>query len=443
MTVLSFVFFRWSLFLFENFLTIIPLLLSDIPKKSHFPWRLLGFAFIFILSLVGFSYLSNWAIGEGDTTVITLLSCVTYIYYLILFLGMILSIFQGNVYDLFSNFAKCYTIRQLAFCLYILLVQLIDPNLNFLDKDHIGWMSGTFYVFVFALVYGLAFLLIKKGVITLYKTHLDKPLFAFYIIVLLANTIINAVCENFSRDYRLMYILVMFSQLLSLVLIVALDFLIQRSKELQVQNYLVNDMLKKQEWQYRYAKTNMEQLRIRAHDLKHQVRILRKGGKEAEDLLKSLEDDIGDYEGILYTDNQVLNIILQEKWYFCRKHDIKLTTIVNPNAFQGVKNTDLYTMIGNILDNAIEAVLKITDKEKRVISVEVNYKNTLSTFRCDNYFLGELRFKNGSLETSKEDKESHGLGLKSIETIAKKYDGQMELSHDGEIFTLLVTIPDD
>ena len=151
MTVLGFVFFRWSLFLFENFLTIIPLLLSDIPKKSHFPWRLVGFAFIFILSLVGFSYLSNWAIGEGDTTVITLLSCVTYIYYLILFLGMILSIFLAVCMSRdikgTNAFRVIYYIPTVASVVSISLVWNrlfnLDGAINQIIGSSVPWLTGS------------------------------------------------------------------------------------------------------------------------------------------------------------------------------------------------------------------------------------------------------------------------------------------------------------
>lgn len=444
MSILGFVSFRWSLFVVESLVATFPFFLFGSKRRKYFPLRLVLFLGILAASLCGISFLLDYAIDNfgSDNPGTTVLTCSTYIYFLSLFVGMIAFLFEGRIYGLFSSFVKGYALRQITFCLYILFVILINPNLNFLEYEHVNWQAGLLYAFFYVIVYAFFFLLIAKGLVPIYRTDVGTQTLAFYIVVLLANIIINAICESYSRGYRLMYILVMFSQLLSLVLLVAFDILVRRSQELKVQKYISDQMLKQQEMQYRFAKTNMEQLKIRAHDLRHQVRILRKGGEEAEALLESLEDEIGAYDAIIVTDNQVLNIILQEKWYYCQKHGIKLTTIVNPNAFQKVSNTDLYTMIGNILDNAIEAVLRIKDKEKRILSVEVAYKNTLSSFRCDNYFEGDLAFKGKGLMTTKEDKVNHGFGLRSIETIAKKYGGQMKISAEDNIFTLLVTIPD-
>lgn len=165
--------------------------------------------------------------------------------------------------------------------------------------------------------------------------------------------------------------------------------------------------------------------------------------KEAEDLLNQLDNDISAYNEIIVTDNQVLNIILQEKWYYCKKHDIKLTMNVNPNAFSQVTNTDMYTLVGHIIDNAIEAVMQIQDKEKRIISIDITVKKGLSTIVCNNYFQGEIQYdkENKTFITHKSDKISHGLGIKSIELLARKYDGISKINIDDNVFTITVSIP--
>ena len=339
---------------------------------------------------------------------------------------------------------KAYSTRQIAFSFYFLIVELCDPNLNFLDIESVNIYSGLLYTSIYLIIYSVCFILVIKKVINTSLNKLDTSLLVFYNIIFFSNIIFSSLCEVYSRDNKLMYIMVMISELLALILIICFDVFVKRNSDLKIDNYISNQMIKKQVWQYKYAKTNMEALKIKAHDHKHQVRILRQGGKEAEELLNQLDDEIGAYNEIIVTDNQVLNIILQEKWYYCKKHDIKLTTNVNPNAFSKVSNTDLYTLIGNILDNAIEAVMQITDKEKRIIAVEINDKSTISSIRCDNYFAGSITYTDDKkgLKTHKADKVNHGLGIKSIEKIAEKYHGTSQITIEDDVFTILVTIPD-
>ena len=359
-----------------------------------------------------------------------------------IFLLMLL-LFEGGPYELFSSYLKAYSLRQLSFSIYILIVEGFAPHLNFLDIDHITVSSGFLYASIYFVVYLLFFFLIIKHIIKTSLNKLDKPLLFFYILIISFNIILSSICEYYSRDNNLMYIMVMISELLALTLIICFDHFVKRNNDLRIDNYIASRLLKQQEWQYKYAKTNMEALKIKAHDLKHQVRILRQGGKEAEDLLNQLDNDISAYNEIIVTDNQVLNIILQEKWYYCKKHDVKLTMNVNPNAFSQVTNTDLYTLVGNIIDNAIEAVMQIQDKEKRIISIDITDKKGLSTIACSNYFQGEIHYdkENKTFITHKSDKISHGLGIKSIELLARKYDGISKINIDDNVFTITVSIP--
>ncbi len=413
-------------------------------KRQYLPIRLLCAAVFSLVVITGLSYLNSFVLSGNNnyTTLGVLLSIFGYICLFSLSVLLCVFLLKGSIYELFSDFTKSFALRQIAFCLYIILIESINPELNFLDYRYGTWQNCLIYIAIYFLIYGTSFVLIFRKIFKLYENILDIPLLIFYIIVVLATIIINSISEFFSQEDKLFYILVMICELITLVLIFAFDAFVKRSNDLKVENYISAKMLKQQEWQYKYAKASSDELKIRVHDLKHQVRILREGGKDADELLKQLEDDIKIYDDLIVTDNQVLNIVLQEKWYYCKKHDIRLSTIVNPEAFKSVSNTYLYALIGNVLDNAIEAVLKIQDKEKRVISAEISYKNSLSIFRCDNYFQGEIPKEDEEFMTSKADKESHGLGIKSIKHIASYYQGNSQIIINNDIFTIIVTIPD-
>ena len=109
------------------------------------------------------------------------------------------------------------------------------------------------------------------------------------------------------------------------------------------------------------------------------------------------------------------------------KADIKL-----PSGLQdGLE--DLVTIIGNLLDNAIEALSDIDDNEKR-LEIEVRYNIGNVNIDIKNSYNGELNYKNGKIETKKHDKNMHGIGLESVKTAVEKHYGTMDIHHNNKEF---------
>lgn len=93
---------------------------------------------------------------------------------------------------------------------------------------------------------------------------------------------------------------------------------------------------------------------------------------------------------------------------------------------------DLCSLLGNSLDNAIEAVSKIPDPEKRLIDLRITQKGNLVIYNIRNYT--EALPKSTKQDTSCP----HGYGLRSIEQIAKRYNATMNLSVKNNWFSLTV-----
>ena len=103
--------------------------------------------------------------------------------------------------------------------------------------------------------------------------------------------------------------------------------------------------------------------------------------------------------------------------------------------------SDAYFLLINIIDNAIEAVEHIDDKEKRAISLTASQKQGILVIEETNYFVGDIKFNNdGSIKTTKSNSKYHGYGTKSIAYIAKKYDGNVTYDVKDGIFVLRVVL---
>lgn len=106
-----------------------------------------------------------------------------------------------------------------------------------------------------------------------------------------------------------------------------------------------------------------------------------------------------------------------------------------------IRLPDLYAILGNAIDNAIEYVEKQDDPSMRAISMRIESRGMFVGIQIINPYT-DAPLPSGELpHSSKEDAANHGFGMKSIRYLAEKYGGVMEYSADGGLFTMQILIP--
>ena len=95
---------------------------------------------------------------------------------------------------------------------------------------------------------------------------------------------------------------------------------------------------------------------------------------------------------------------------------------------------DIYSLFGNILDNAITAVSDV-DPDKRVIMLNIEAVGEMLVIRETNCFISPINFENG-LPVSKGDKRFHGYGMKSIKYVCDRYGADLVVRAENNVFTL-------
>lgn len=195
--------------------------------------------------------------------------------------------------------------------------------------------------------------------------------------------------------------------------------------------------------QYEMTGDTIENINRKCHDLKHQIRELRNisDGKEREEYLNELENDIMLYDSALQTGNKALDIVLMEKALYCKKHGINWTCMADASRLNMMKVEDIYALFGNALENAIRAVMELDEVMKRVVSVKIISQNSILVIQIQNYYSGKLKFEDGLPVTTRKNKGDHGYGMKSIRYTAEKYNGTITLNAGDQIFTLQILIP--
>ncbi len=217
----------------------------------------------------------------------------------------------------------------------------------------------------------------------------------------------------------------------------------QREFYAEKQSAAMRNMLKMQYNNYRIGKESIEVVNQKYHDLKHQIAILRSQSDtdKRNAYLDKMEEDIRAYEAQNKTGNSVLDIILTTKSLQCQKDDIQLSVVADGKVLEGMDEIDISTIFGNAIDNAIESVRKIEDKEKRLINVAISGQKSFAHILIRNCFEGEIRMENGLPLTTKKNKEYHGFGIKGIKETVLKYDGSTTIKAKDGWFELRILIP--
>lgn len=218
--------------------------------------------------------------------------------------------------------------------------------------------------------------------------------------------------------------------------------------ELMAESEIVtmDSMLKSQYNQYRNYQESIDLINMKYHDLKHQIAGLRAETDidKRTEWLDAMEDDIRGFESVTNTGNKVLDTIIAGKIMHGQKYDIKFTCVIDGKLLEFMHVTDICTIFGNAIDNAIENVVMIKDIEKRIIHVTVSAKNKFVLIQFQNYCeVKPNEDKRGVrlFESSKADKRNHGFGLKSIQYTVDKYDGTMKAGMNKNWFELTILIP--
>ena len=200
--------------------------------------------------------------------------------------------------------------------------------------------------------------------------------------------------------------------------------------------------IKQSALQYEISKDTIDLINVKCHDIKYKLSSALDSEKNlAPEIINDLNESISIYNSRIETGNRLLNVLLTEKSLYCEQNGILLSCMADGSKLSFIKDEDLYCLFGNIIDNALEAVKGIEEKERRIVNIVVKAKNDLLFVQEENYFNGELTFRDGLPVTSKANKDYHGFGMRSIRMIARKYEGELSTFVSDNIFHLNIVFP--
>lgn len=205
----------------------------------------------------------------------------------------------------------------------------------------------------------------------------------------------------------------------------------------------LQNILEMQYKNYQLSQESIEIVNQKYHDLKHQIMLLKAeaNSEHSTRYLEQMEKEIKSYEVQNKTGNKVLDAVLTSKSIYCQNKEIVLTCVADGGLLYSMAEMDICALFGNVLDNAIESVEQLEDKEKRLIHLSIARQKSFLRIRVENYCEEKLFFKSGMPVTTKKDKHLHGYGMKSIQSTVLKYGGSVTAGVRDNWFELRILIP--
>lgn len=137
--------------------------------------------------------------------------------------------------------------------------------------------------------------------------------------------------------------------------------------------------------------------------------------------------------------NDLIDSLINYKYKIAKQHDIKFETNIQvPNKLP-IDYGDLSIVLGNMLDNAIEAAKKCTMERVVFVSVGIKHEELIIVVRNTYVQMPKLN-KRGDFITNKNNQEEHGYGIHSIRKIADKYEGSSLFQVKGDFFEAIVIL---
>ncbi len=408
---------------------LIPLLILMIfGKKRRFFWVFLAFAIVVPCFLYWVPSLTISSIGYNFDYILS--AAILFIASLFLYKESPLTMLCATMIS--------FAIQHIAWNFLALIYDLFPNN----GADLPFYAVVLLFAFVYVVIYGLFFFIqfkLKKP----YRWQKKDALSLFFGTVLI---LFSAVLSQYVNPWGIV------SRIYTVVLMalgVALEFVIPiahasgaKAKQLEDEKETLKSLLELQAKQSESSKKEQEIINMKFHDMKHQIALLKgmdeNGKNQSLNELEKIVDIYGDYAK---TGNDTLDIILTQKSLLCTNQNIVFTYVIEGRAFSFMSASDLSSLFGNIVDNAIESALK-QEGDYRLIKISAHEKNGFLSLIEENYVAGEVKFnKNGLPISTKENQVYHGFGTKSIKYIASKYHGTYSFEQKGNKFKVSLLFP--
>lgn len=178
------------------------------------------------------------------------------------------------------------------------------------------------------------------------------------------------------------------------------------------------------------------------HDMNHHLQVIyhmaaQSGNKELQTYVSHISTPVQTLANSIWTGVGIVDAILNDKRTIASQKGYSIRVNAELPNNTGIESDDYCTLLSNLIDNAIEALDSFPDSMNSLfIDITIRRIHQFIMIQVSNPFFKTPEKKSGRFITSKSNKHLHGLGLKNVSKIVKKYQGSLDIAVQNDIFTV-------
>lgn len=375
-----------------------------------FIFRFIGYYGYLFISLSSFFLIRFFYVFEGKREYITQI-----LFFVVLLLGNLFSsIFTDFIiraFDMERNSMLELSFFSLLFSTFLIVVIYSFLNMKFVGVPYDNLTKKDLSVYVGSLFFSWVLCVILIS----FLFQFQDLLFQFFVCI----TILFVLMLNLFLIYNAQT--------------KALNNKLEKEIE---ENNKKSDLLMKY---YENVKKQEEENSIFRHDLKNHLSIIKdKIPTEMDNYVNELLLHVNKESIRFYSDHKVLEALINDKMNLAKKKDIHLDVKCDDTHIGVLSDYDLVTVLSNLIDNAIEAVM-LSDFHENQIQLRIKDLKGKLIIKIKNSYNGVLNEQNDRLISTKNGHS--GLGLKSVQSVVAKYQGDMNVTTENHQFLVIILIP--
>lgn len=266
----------------------------------------------------------------------------------------------------------------------------------------------------------------------------------YYIIFLIVVLLSIAMSRNvdFSLIWQKTFLILDMLMFIANIIVLKMIFHINQQNHYEMENALLYMQITQQEKRIREEEKNYREVQLLRHDLKRYLVTYRQLLQEGK--YEVIEADIDKILGkrlntnhCVYTENTILNAVICEKMEQCSIKNIKIEVQVNED--KDMDSIEYGVVLSNLLDNAIEAEEQ-EKEENRYICLNIGVEQNMIHLVVSNYISESVLQNNALLETSKKNKQLHGIGLRGVKEFVNNKEGEIEIFEENHMFVVHICV---
>ncbi len=220
------------------------------------------------------------------------------------------------------------------------------------------------------------------------------------------------------------------------ILILMIQFGVMERTSLQEHMNMMHIMMEQQKSQYKLRRESVDLVNEKYHDLKSLIHGTHHpiSGEQ----MSELDTAIQTYDIVVQTGNDILDVVLSEKHALCQRDHIPFTCLISGQDVDFLEELDLYSLLSNGLNNAIEAT-RTCPPEQRYVVLKACRQGEILFLHIENSHNHDIKMEKNR-PVSPHRSSNHGFGIRSMEKIVAKYGGSLSIQNQDYIFSLDIVV---